>query len=254
MACILILEDDEISARLATRMLRTRGHEVHAALKSDVAWVRLQESPVDVMLLDTQLDGELGWEVLARIRDDILFRELPVIVYSSVAQRDVIQRYLALGVQGILVKPASAERLNQEVDRVIVKQWRKKLFESEEAVQARTGLMPTEVTRLYHDAAEELRGAVPDLNALADDFSHAAGLARLSALKSCSVNIGYLRLTQMVERMQAAVAAADQDAFRKISERMTAALRMLVIHSGAEEAQPAEAGASEGSEASASSN
>lgn len=246
MACILILEDDEISARLASRMLRTHGHEVHAVLKSDAAWVRLQESAVDVMLLDSQLDGELGWEVLAGIRDDVLFRELPVIVYSSMSQRDVIQRYLVLGVQGILVKPASAERLNQEVDRVIGKPWRKKLFEAEEAVQARTGLMPAEVSRLYQDAAEELRAAIPDLEALAEDFAHAAGLARLNALKSCSVNIGYLRLTQMVERMQAAVAASDQDGFRKISARLPAALRLLVIQSGCEETVPAEAASADG--------
>src|SRR5688572_5650757 len=110
MACILMLEDDEISARLASRMLKTNGHEVHVAAKSDAAWVRLQESAVDVLLLDTELDGEQGCDVLAAIRDDVLFRDLSVIVYSSVSRRDIVQRYLTLGVQGILVKPASAER------------------------------------------------------------------------------------------------------------------------------------------------
>jgi CheY-like chemotaxis protein len=232
MACILILEDDEISARLATRMLKTRGHEVHAVAKSDAAWVRLQESAIDVLLLDTQLDGEHGHDVLAGIRDDVLFRDLAVVVYSSVSQRDVVQQYLKLGVQGILVKPVSAERLNQEVDRVTATPWRKRLFESEEVVQTRTGLMPAELERLYRETAEELRTATPELSALADDLTHAPGLTRLTALRSCSVNIGFHRLTQMAERMQAAVAAGDAEALRRVVDRLPAALRLLVQQAG----------------------
>lgn len=246
MACILILEDDEISARLATRMLKTHGHEVHAVAKSDAAWVRLQESAIDVLLLDTELDGEQGCDVLAGIREDALFRDLSVIVYSSVSRRDIVQRYLALGVQGILVKPASAERLNQEVDRVTAKLWRKKLFESEDAVQLRTGLMPAELVRLYQDAAEELRHATPELGTLATDLTHAPGLARLTALRSCSINIGYLRLTQMVERMQAAVAAGNTAALQRVVDRLPAALRLLVVQSGVDETVSAAAGETDG--------
>jgi len=244
-----MLEDDEISARLASRMLRTHGHEVHTAAKSDAAWVRLQESPVDVLLLDTELDGEQGCEVLAGIRDDILFKDLAVVVYSSVSRRDIVQRYLSLGVQGILVKPASAERLNHEVDRVTAKVWRKKLFESPDAVQARTGLMPAELTRLYHDAAEELRNAIPELITLADDPTHATGLTKLTALKSCAINVGYLRLSQMVQSMQGALAAGDTVVLKRIVDRLPAALRLLVLHSGGDEAMAAAAGAAEGEKA-----
>ncbi len=236
MACILILEDDEISARLAARMLKTHGHEVFLSAKSDAAWMRLQESPVDVLLLDTELDGEHGYEVLAQIRDDALFRDLSVIVYSSVARREIVQRYLTLGVQGILVKPASAERLGQEIDRVTARLWRKKLFESEDAVQMRTGLMPAELTRLYHDSAEELRNSIPELETLTGDLKHVPGLTKLNSLKSCAVNIGYLRLSEMVGRMLAAVAASDADALKRLVARLPAALRVLVLQAGGDDA------------------
>jgi CheY-like chemotaxis protein len=244
MACILILEDDEISARLATRMLKTHGHEVYAANKSDAAWTRLQESAVDVLLLDTELDGEHGYDVLADIRSDALFKDLTVVVFSGNSRRDVVQQYLALGVQGMLVKPSSAERLNQEIDRVTAKLWRKNLFEAEDAVQMRTGLMPAELQRLYHEAADELRNGLAELNALVEDLTHAPGLARLAVLRSCSINIGFLRLTQMVERMQAAVAAGDAAALKRVVERLPAALRMLVVQAGGD--LPVEASAETG--------
>lgn len=239
MASVLILEDDEISARLATRMLQKNGHTVHVAAKSAAAWVKLQETAIDLLVLDTQLEGEFGYDVLADIRGDSLFRDLPVIVYSSVARREIVQRYLTLGVQGMLVKPASAERINQEVDRVAMVLWRTKLFETEDAVQLRTGLMPAEVDSLYRDSAEELRATIPELEVLVEDLSYAPGLAKLASLKSCAVNIGYLRLAQMVERMQAAVEAADAAALKRVVTKLPAALRLLLRQSGREEAAPA---------------
>lgn len=236
MANILILEDDEISARLAARMLQKNGHAVHLAAKPDAAWVKLQETAIDLLLLDTQLGAEFGYDVLAEIRSDSLFRDLPVVVYSSVARREIVQRYLSLGVQGILVKPATAERINQEVDRVTAVLWRSKLFETEDAVQLRTGLMPAEVDNLYHDSAEELRASIPELEILAEDLSYAPGLAKLASLKSCAVNIGFLRLANMVERMQAAVDAADAVALKGVVTKLPTALRLLVRQSGREEA------------------
>jgi len=246
MASILILEDDEISARLASRMLQKNSHLVHLAAKSDAAWVKLRETAVDLLLLDTQLEGEYGYDVLATIRGDALFRDLPVVVYSSVARREIVQRYLSLGVEGILVKPASAERINQEVDRITKVLWRTRLFESEETVQVRTGLMPAEVDRLYHESAEEMRATIPELELLAEDLSHAPGLAKLTALKGCAVNIGFLRLAEMVERMQKAVDAGNAAALKPVVAQLPAALRLLVRHSGREESVEA---AAEGSAA-----
>lgn len=232
MASILVLEDDEISARLVSRMLKINEHEVRVAPRSEEAWEQLQEFPIDLLLLDTQLDGENGWEFLERIRKDILLKQLPVIVYSSVTQRDVIKRYLALGVQGILVKPAAADRLNAEVDAITRISWRNSLFESEDTVEARIGLAPGEVPRLYKQAASDLRSAIPELSVLAENSADEAALSRVSALRSCAINIGFTRLVELLRTITDAATSGQTDQVRHLVGRLTAALRLLVMQSG----------------------
>lgn len=234
MPCILLLEDDEVTSRLAVRMLSRQGHQVFPEFTTEQAWARLEESRIDLLILDSQLDGENGWDFLARIRNDILFKELPVIIYSSSAQRDVIQRYLKLGVQGILVKPVTAERMGQEVQRVTRVPWRKSLFESEQVVEKRSGLAAGDVTRLYRRAARELSEAIEDLGVLVDDPTNATATSRISALKSCALNIGYTRLKDVMEELGRALAASESDRVRDMIERLPAALHMLILQAGDE--------------------
>lgn len=234
MACILVLEDDEISARLVSRMLKIDDHEVRVAPRSEDAWNQLQELPIDLLLLDTHLDGENGWEFLERIRKDVLIKQLPVIVYSSVTQREVIKRYLTLGVQGILVKPTTAERLNAEVDRVTRISWRNGLFEAEDAVEARIGLAPGEVSRLYRQAAADLRAALPELLVLVENPADEAAISRVGALKSCAINIGFTRLVELLRTITEAAAAGKSEEVEHLLARLTAALRLLLMQSGEE--------------------
>ena len=232
MACILVLEDDEISAHLVSRMLKINEHEVLLAPRSEDAWNLLQESPVDLLLLDTQLDGENGWEFLERIRKDVLLKQLPVIVYSSITQRDVVKRYLTLGVQGILVKPTAAERLNAEVDGATRVSWRNTLFEAEDAVEARIGLAPGEVSRLYKQAASDLGAALPELSVLVGNPADEAAISRVGALKSCAINIGFTRLVELLRAITEAAAAGKSDEVEQLLGRLTAALRLLLMQSG----------------------
>jgi DNA-binding response OmpR family regulator len=232
MACILVLEDDEISARLVSRMLKINEHEVRVAPRSEEAWIQLQEAPIDLLLLDTQLDGEHGWEFLERIRKDVLLKQLPVIVYSSVTQREVIKRYLTLGVQGILVKPTAAERLNTEVDRLTRVSWRNSLFEAEDAVEARIGLAPGEVSRLYRQAASDLRAALPELSVLVGNPADETTISRVGALKSCAINIGFTRLVELLRAITDAAADGKSEEVEHLLGRLTVALRLLLMQSG----------------------
>jgi CheY-like chemotaxis protein len=213
-------------------MLKVDGHDVQAAARSSQAWTYLQDQPIDMLLLDTQLNGENGWEFLERIRNDILVQDLPVIVYSSITQRDVINRYLKLGVQGILVKPVAAERMNQEVERVTRVSWRSGLFEAEDLVEARIGLAPGEVSRLYRQVANEIRAAIPELSELVNNSSDETAISRLGALRSCAINVGFTRLVAVLRALTEAAASADTARVQALLDRLPAAVRQLIMQSG----------------------
>ncbi|MGH8019219.1 MAG: response regulator [Opitutaceae bacterium] len=253
MARVLVLDDDVVSGRLIAQLLRKRGHEVHVCAKSIDAWRRLDSSPVDIMILDTELEGEYGWDVLEGIRGDVIFKTLSVVVCSSNSRRDVVKRYLDLGVQAIVIKPYSAERINQEVERAVANPWRSHLFESAESVLLRTGLTSGGLSRLYRDAAEQIEAALSDLQALREEPANATGLARLAALRSCGVNVGFKLLATIAEEGRKLAGNSDQENFGFLLDRLPVAKRLLEIQAGddqpAPEAELADAGAEAGSNA-----
>lgn len=97
MLSIIILEDDAVSAALVDRIFTMNGHQARSASCIADAWRLLRETPADLLVLDTDLGGEWGWEMLERVRRSVVYRELPAIVYSAMWRRDIVRRYMLLG-------------------------------------------------------------------------------------------------------------------------------------------------------------
>jgi CheY-like chemotaxis protein len=69
-----------------------------------------------LILLDVMLPGVDGWEVLGRLRENPVFRSIPVIVSTILPQE---QLALTLGAAAFLRKPASRETLLRTLDRLL---------------------------------------------------------------------------------------------------------------------------------------
>lgn len=71
-----------------------------------------------VVLLDLELPGLSGLEVLARIRGDERTRTLPVVVVTSSTEEDDIRTAYALGANSYVVKPLESGRFAAAVGEV----------------------------------------------------------------------------------------------------------------------------------------
>jgi len=220
------------------KLLSRRRHEVHVCVRSADAWKQLDSNPVDLLILDTELEGEYGWEVLQGIRGDMIFRSLSVLVCSSNSRRDIVAKYINLGVQGIVLKPYSAERINNEIERAVATQWRSSLFESADSVQVRTGLSSGRLARLYRDAAAQIESALVDLQVLKEDPANTTGLARLAVLRSCGINVGFKLLGAIVDEARKFAASSDRENLGRLIDRVPVARRLLELHAGADPANP----------------
>lgn len=116
---ILLVEDNPADARLtqealpgagadiALRHLR-RGEEALAYLRREG---RFRQAPwPDLILLDLNLPGLGGHEVLAEIKADPVLRRIPVIVLSSSQAPEEIQRVYDLHGNAYVVKPVDLDR------------------------------------------------------------------------------------------------------------------------------------------------
>lgn len=102
---ILAVDDRQENRELIARNLGRLGHFVITAGSGEQALHALQQSDVDVVLLDLLMPGMDGREVLRRIKDNPLWRATPVIVISGSQDMDGIIECIEAGADDYLFKP-----------------------------------------------------------------------------------------------------------------------------------------------------
>ncbi|MEQ1617271.1 MAG: ATP-binding protein [Terricaulis sp.] len=104
---VLLIDDDEASRDLATRSLARIGFEVIAATTGEEGLARARKLAPSLIVLDLNLPGMDGWQVLDALSAPETAR-IPVIIHSI---EDVRARALAAGACEHLTKPADRDLL-----------------------------------------------------------------------------------------------------------------------------------------------
>ena len=117
---LLYIEDNPVNAVLMEAML---AHEptvqLRVALLPEEGLAQACQSPPDGLLLDIQLPGIDGYEVLRRLRADPATAAVPVIAISANAMPDDIARGLAAGFDDYLAKPLDWSALMAALHRLL---------------------------------------------------------------------------------------------------------------------------------------
>jgi putative two-component system response regulator len=112
---ILVVDDDEQIRALIVRLLRPMGHEVVEAGSAEEAQERLLAASPDLVLLDMQLPGRSGHDLLAEIRSDPRTRLVPVVMITGAATHETKLKAIEAGVTDFIAKPFSPEELAARV-------------------------------------------------------------------------------------------------------------------------------------------
>lgn len=116
---VLIVEDNTEFADMLQAMLRHVGIAPQRAASGEAALQMVAQQRPDVMLLDLNLGGMSGWQVLEKVREDAAQKHVAVIVttaFSDAANRVMgklqeIDRYL--------IKPFTPQQLYDAIETVI---------------------------------------------------------------------------------------------------------------------------------------
>ncbi len=117
---VLYIEDNAVNVLLMEALLRqqTRLRLLSAALPEDGLQLARDEHP-DLILLDIQLPGIDGYEVLLRLRADPRTRDVPVIALSANAMPADLQRGREAGFDDYVTKPINQPMLLQAMRRAL---------------------------------------------------------------------------------------------------------------------------------------
>jgi CheY-like chemotaxis protein len=109
---VLYIEDNPVNVLLMEAMMeRERGVRLITATLPEVGLRMAQSERPQLILLDIQLPGMDGYEVLRRLRAAESTRAIPVIAISANAMRGDVEQGLAAGFNDYLTKPLELSQL-----------------------------------------------------------------------------------------------------------------------------------------------
>jgi DNA-binding response OmpR family regulator len=116
---VLVIDDDPIVRHFVDLVLTQAGYGVTTEHTGELGIEALKRTRWDLVLLDIQLPGMNGFEVLHSLRQ-YLKSKARVTMMTSAADAGTVLRALKAGANGYLVKPFSSAVLKRRVNLAIM--------------------------------------------------------------------------------------------------------------------------------------
>ena len=114
----LIIEDDENNTVLISAILQKSGYQTMHSWNGEEGVRRAAEVKPDFIILDIQLPGIDGYEVLRRLRNSQENSTTQVIAMTSYAMSGDRERLLKAGCNGYIEKPIDPARVIAQIHKV----------------------------------------------------------------------------------------------------------------------------------------
>jgi CheY-like chemotaxis protein len=116
----LVIDDNRSTADALVKMLEILGVKARAAYGSSPGMALLSEHVPSIILLDVNMPGVDGLEILAYLRREPRLMKVPAIVITSDDQPETKKRAMDGGAQALIVKPASITQLEDALKKAAV--------------------------------------------------------------------------------------------------------------------------------------
>ena len=108
---ILVADDDQALSRTLSWILKENGYDVLTVPGGEHLFDHLQAEPFDLLLLDIMMPKVDGLQLLQRVKADPRFKDLPVLMISSMPPEEATVRSLGLGAADFIPKPFRVREL-----------------------------------------------------------------------------------------------------------------------------------------------
>jgi len=121
MPSILVVEDNSMNMELVTYLLEANGIDTTQAFNGLEALEKVQEKSFDLILLDIQLPGIDGIEVLRRMKDELKLTDITVVALTAHAMKGDKKHFIEAGCTGYISKPIDVSQFMDQVNAFLEK-------------------------------------------------------------------------------------------------------------------------------------
>ena len=215
-ARVLLVEDNEINQQVAMEILAAAGISVSLAANGQKAVDAVQTNYFDAVLMDLQMPVMDGYTATRIIRQDVRFKELPIIAMTAHAMAEDPEKSRRAGMNGHITKPINTEELY-----AVLAEWISAATPEEEAV--------SKTEKTPHPVPENNEAVVPappgdeTLPAFLDGFDLPSGLRRLQGnealYRKLLINFGD-RYAQRANEIRQALDDGDYSNAHKLTHEL----------------------------------
>jgi two-component system cell cycle response regulator len=108
---ILVADDDQALSRTLSWILKENGYDVITVPGGEHLFEHLRAEPFDLLLLAIMMPKVDGLQLLQRVKADPRFKDLPVLMISSMPPEEATVRSLGLGASDFIPKPFRVREL-----------------------------------------------------------------------------------------------------------------------------------------------
>lgn len=113
---ILIVDDNELTLTLVSKILELDGYLVDVACNASDALQLIKQRLPDLIILDVMMPDMNGYDLCIRIRQDPYSLSIPILIMTAEGSDQDNERALACGANYLLTKP-----FNNDVLRKLIK-------------------------------------------------------------------------------------------------------------------------------------
>jgi adenylate cyclase len=113
---VLIVDDNVMNRDLLSRHFKRQGHNVATAENGRQALEIIKKQPFDVILLDILMPEMNGYQVLHKLKNHKIWRDIPIIMISALEELDIVAHCIEVGADDYLVKPFNPVLLNARIN------------------------------------------------------------------------------------------------------------------------------------------
>ena len=116
---IFIVEDNDLNLKLFKDLLESNGYDVGCTQDGHEAVERILEYIPDLILMDIQLHGISGFDIIIEIKKNDKIKDIPIAAVTAFAMKDDRERIIKSGCNSYISKPISIVPFLQTIKELL---------------------------------------------------------------------------------------------------------------------------------------
>lgn len=116
---ILVADDSPTIRKFVSVSLKVKGYDIIPVSDGMQALEILPSEHVDLIITDLNMPNIDGFELIKTIRSNADYKEIPIIILSSLSGPEEVKKGIQCGANSYLLKPFDSKRILYEVSKYI---------------------------------------------------------------------------------------------------------------------------------------